>query len=621
MSEHAKFEKVLSDFLEGSLSSDELATLEARLASDETFADEFARWCLAHRQIMELLAESKLHRLMDQFVTSSPGLPKAALRQPSTLLKRALNKSTVQEPRDGKLVRRIVHLTRSHMGMLAALTAAAGVIAFWTLRRPSQPDMAEQGTAQVTAAQVAAPDQKKPSPAVATLTQVVDGVWADGAPMLHHGQQLEVGTQVALASGMVKVTYDCGAEVVLEGPCDFWLHSPMVGYLNSGRITANVPRRAFTFAILSPHVDMVDLGTSFGVDIGANGRTELHVFEGEVLCSEPNRDAAAGRARTSPIGSAAGERTFRLDRSPPVIHVTAQNAMEFGAAPGRPSGIAMNEEQFSRLLALRRAAEVQAGHLAEDELALWLAADVAVTTDSYQRVISWQDIVYGDNQSAEDAVQVDEAARPLVVESAINGRRAIRFDGKSDFLLTTPLETTDDQTVLFVCQFTPNAYDKSRRWGGQIINYDGPPSRYLSNTLEPGVLQIGEPLLEQEFRPTLLTGQVFAGFIGSAVVESGRVNAEQVGANTPVIVAFVYDYEYEHGKASLTINGRSYGTTRAFAPQGITSRKIIGRHAWMQNYFHGDLAELLIFNKALSAEELAQTTAYLADKYQIAVGE
>jgi hypothetical protein len=116
----------------------------------------------------------------------------------------------------------------------------------------------------------------------------------------------------------------------------------------------------------------------------------------------------------------------------------------------------------------------------------------------------------------------------------------------------------------------------------------------------------------------LLTGQVFAGFIGSAVVESGRVNAEQVGANTPVIVAYVYDYEYEHGKASLTINGRSHGTTRAFAPQGITSRKIIGRHAWMQNYFHGDLAELLIFNKALSAEELAQTTAYLADKYGIA---
>jgi hypothetical protein len=185
-------------------------------------------------------------------------------------------------------------------------------------------------------------------------------------------------------------------------------------------------------------------------------------------------------------------------------------------------------------------------------------------------------------------------------------------------------------------QYSPSVYGKNRRWGGQILNYDGPThvpediksdrdlaerTRYLSNTLVPGVLQIGEPLLEDEFKPTLLTGQVFAGFIGSATVESGRIDTVEVGADRPVIVAFVYDYEYEHGKSFLAINGRRYGEARAFAPQGVTSRKIIGRHAWKQLYFHGDLAELLIFNKALSPEELAQTTTYLADKYKIALGQ
>jgi hypothetical protein len=69
------------------------------------------------------------------------------------------------------------------------------------------------------------------------------------------------------------------------------------------------------------------------------------------------------------------------------------------------------------------------------------------------------------------------------------------------------------------------------------------------------------------------------------------------------------------------INGRKYGEARAFAPQGITSRKIIGRHAWMELYFGGDLGEMLIYNKALSPEELAQTTAYLADKYSIKLDE
>ena len=246
---------------------------------------------------------------------------------------------------------------------------------------------------------------------------------------------------------------------------------------------------------------------------------------------------------------------------------------------------------------------------------MWLAADVAVTTDQRHRVVAWQDILYGDNHSAEDAIQESEEARPTVVADAINGHPGIRFNGTSDYLLTTPLETTDDQTVLFVCQFSPSAFDKDREWGGQILNYDGPPNRYLSGTTEPGVLQIGEPLLAKEFKPTLLTGQVFAGFIGSATVEAGRVDAEQIGANVPVVVA--YRYDYEHGKAELSINGRSFGESRAFAPQGITSRKIIGRHAWKQLFFHGDLAEMLIYNKALSEQELTDTTSYLAGKYAI----
>jgi hypothetical protein len=485
------------------------------------------------------------------------------------------------------------------------------------MNRPQAPEAGVAPVAGTLAAEDQEDQQDKSRPEVAaTLTQVVECVWAPGAPVLHHGQQLRVGSRIALASGMAKVTYDCGAEVVLQGPCDFWLRSAMIGYLSSGRITANVPRRAFSFAILSPQVDMVDLGTSFGVDVGTDGRTELHVFEGEVLCSEPAKQVDGQRNE--------------------IIHVTAQKAMKFGGALGPPSDIAMNQAQFSRLIALRRAADVQAGHLTDDALALWLAADVAVTTDHQGRVISWQDIIYGDNESAEDAIQVEEQARPLLVKDAVHGHPAIRFDGESDFLLTTPLETTDDQTVLFVCQYSQSAFDKDRRWGGQIINYDGPDrepedaksdqdlaerTRYLSNTLVPGVLQIGEPLLETEFVPTLLTSQVFAGFIGSATVESGRVDAVQVGAKTPVVVAYVYDYEYERGKSFLAINGRKYGEARAFAPQGITSRKIIGRHAWKQLFFHGDLAELLIFNKALTPEELAQTTAYLADKYSIALDE
>jgi hypothetical protein len=375
----------------------------------------------------------------------------------------------------------------------------------------------------------------------------------------------------------------------------------MLGVLNAGKITADVPRRAFAFAILAPGVDIVDLGTSFGLNV-AGGDTQLHVFDGEVLCSQ-----SASEAADKPAGAR------------DLMHVVANTAKEFASDGGDASDIAMDRDQFSQLIGLRRGTPVAPQEWISDHLALWLAADAGVSMDKQGRVMSWQDIVYADNRSAEDALQADENARPFFVKKALHGRPAIRFDGSSDFLLTTPLQTTDDQTVLLVCQFSASAFDKSRRWGGQIINYDGPPSRYLSDTLEPGVLQIGEPLLEEQFRPSLLTGQVFAGFIGSTTVEAGRVDAQPVGADSPVVVSYLYDYG--RGRAELRINGRSYGEARAFAPQGITSRKIIGRHAWIQNYFHGDLAELLIYNKAMSRRELTDATAYLAAKYSIELAE
>ena len=617
MAEYAELDRLLSRYLDGSLSQEELARLESQLAADQQFADHFARWCLVHRQIFELETESKLHDLMDQFVQGSPTLPKETFRQAAGSPARSPSMAAARTSRRRERADRPAWLGARFPAAPAVAMAALVVLLVgaaiwnWQFRARDGGDRSAVQVASTEESAVAAPAAPK---IVATLTQVVDCVWAEGAPVLHHGQQLAKGSHVALESGMVKVTFDCGAEVVLQGPCDFVVRDEMKGVLYSGTITANVPRRAFSFAILSPQVVFVDLGTSFGLSVGMDERTELHVFEGEVLCSQPSQEVGGRNS---------------------VLHVTANRAVEFNPPAGLASDIAMNEAQFSRLIALRRAAAVEAGHLTEDQLALWLAADVAVTTDAQQRVISWQDIVYGDNHSGEDAIQVDENARPLLVKDAVSGRPAIRFDGESDFLLTTPLETTDDQTVLFVCQFSQSAYGKDRRWGGQIINYDGPDrvpvdvtsdqdlaerTRFLSNTIVPGVLQIGEPLLEEEFQPTLLTGQVFAGFIDTAVVESGRIDAAPVGAGQPVVVSYRYDYEYEHGRSELRVNGRSYGEARAFAPQGITSRKIIGRHAWKELYFHGDLAELLIFNKALSPEELAETTAYLADKYAIQLG-
>ncbi|HZZ27657.1 MAG TPA: LamG-like jellyroll fold domain-containing protein [Pirellulales bacterium] len=594
MSAESEFDLLLSRYLDGTVTADELARLESRLLSDNEFAQYFSRWCLLHRQISELFTESALHEIMDQFAQGAPGLSKRAFSQLTAASKKQTSGaknllfSDERARRDASSLRFI-----SRRWWLAGAAAAVllGLTA-WVFRQHTNSWLSEVPTAR----------DVDNTDVVATLTQLVDGVWQPRATEFHPGQLLSKGSHIALHSGMAKVTFECGAEVVLQGPCEFVAESQMVGVLRSGKITANVPHRAFSFAIRSPGVDFVDLGTAFGISVGSNGRTELHVFEGEVLCSQARKES-----------------TEHSD----VIHVTADNAMQFQLPSGQSSDIAFDKQQFALLMAVRRTAAAPSKLLVPSKLALWLAADAAVQIDSHQRVVTWPDILYGDNRSGEDATQNEESARPLLVPEALHGHPAVRFDGKSNYLVTTPLETTDDQTVLCVCQFSSQSYDPKRRWGGQILNYDGPPSReangFLSNTLHPGVLQIGEPLLAEEFKPTLLTGQVFAGFVGSATVESGRVDAPQVGADVPVVVSYVYDYS--HGQSKMFINGENCGEAKAFAPQAITSRKIIGRHAWKELFFHGDLAELLIYNKALSPKELADTTAYLTDKYSISIAD
>ncbi len=347
ISDYSAHDNLLSRYLDGTINADELAELESRLVADEKFAEHFSRWCLLHQQISEIFTESALHEIMDQFVKGSPGLPKRALshlasnshKPPDTPTTLAFTRHPAARPG----VLGLPWLFR-HWAILGA-AAAIILVAAWMVQHRS-------GT---WLSGVPSSHDVENADLVATLTQVVDGVWAPRATVFHAGQLLRKGSRIELQSGMVKVTFECGAEVVLQGPCDFVAESQMVGFLNAGKITANVPHRAFSFAIRSPEVDFVDLGTAFGVSIGSNGKTQLHVFEGEVLCSQPKK-----------------EPTERNE----VIHVTADKAMEFDSPGGVPSDIALDKKQFAKLISVRHAIEAPPKLLVSSRLALWLAADV-----------------------------------------------------------------------------------------------------------------------------------------------------------------------------------------------------------------------------------------------------
>lgn len=124
---------------------------------------------------------------------------------------------------------------------------------------------------------------------IARITDSHSAQWQNGA-MLPVGQSLlAVGQKLSLVSGLVEISFDNGARVLLEGPAELILDSPMHATLAHGQLTAEVPESAIGFTIQTPMVNVVDLGTKFGVRVSPKGMTDVAVFSGEVVASP--RDA------------------------------------------------------------------------------------------------------------------------------------------------------------------------------------------------------------------------------------------------------------------------------------------------------------------------------------------
>jgi ferric-dicitrate binding protein FerR (iron transport regulator) len=131
----------------------------------------------------------------------------------------------------------------------------------------------------------------------ATLVEARDVAWGSGQSPMAPGARIGAG-DIRCRSGTLKLAFDCGATVTLEGPADLRVLSGRRLRALRGRITARVDAGAKGFAIETPSTLVVDQGTEFGVDVEASGQTEVVVFEGLVDLS---RRGPAGGPMPAPI--------------------------------------------------------------------------------------------------------------------------------------------------------------------------------------------------------------------------------------------------------------------------------------------------------------------------------
>jgi hypothetical protein len=138
-------------------------------------------------------------------------------------------------------------------------------------------------------------------------------------PISQSPRLVSFGDKLTIVSGLLEITFDTGAKVILQGPCRFNVETNG-GFLAVGRLTGkfektgrladqtlsakyeaespslqvskspslvvsqspSLPVSSSAFVIATPTALVTDLGTEFGVEVDDNGCTSSHVFRGLV---------------------------------------------------------------------------------------------------------------------------------------------------------------------------------------------------------------------------------------------------------------------------------------------------------------------------------------------------
>ncbi len=106
---------------------------------------------------------------------------------------------------------------------------------------------------------------------------------------------MEIGT-MNIESGTVRIKLPRVGYMVVEGPSKLALVSPMRLELEQGRIKLHVTEPSgHGFVVATPHGEITDLGTEFGVDASREGASDLIVFDGAVDLRVPGAEDAPAR--------------------------------------------------------------------------------------------------------------------------------------------------------------------------------------------------------------------------------------------------------------------------------------------------------------------------------------
>lgn len=583
----ARIEQLFSDLVDDRLDDDGAQELSRLLRGDEAAVEKFRELLRMHFLLAEqagpvrafTLAELRAARAIDD------EFDRRAEAARSTATPAALTSAPSSD--DWRKSARLP------WALLAIAASVLVVTAMW--RQPSSGDGASRvATSPSVGDQAASPQIAKDgapsanSRIVARVLRKIDCDWAEDRWSATANGEVQKGQVITLTKGLLVLEFASGAEITVNGPATLVTTSGSTLKMIRGELSASVPPRARGFCVETHAGKFIDLGTEFGLLVDENGEVETHVFKGEVVA--------------------------QVDGLPEGDHSTLLNAGEAWArntAGPIETGLPAEPRRFLRPLKSEET-EVSETPPVLQGLTLHFAADAGVQRDVDDRVSEWGDLSgsHGDLRS-ENAWQVDAEQRPLWLPRAIGKRPALRFDGYRS-LVTEPvyLPTSHTEVVVFradgdVARQMISERANFRELGVQLFNFYGPPHT---------VLQISED--------RSLVGRVHLGFIPQHVdpVDVGYVKSPTAIDNRPHVAAYCYDADSH--RASLYLDGGLVGASDDVPVLDATmAARYIGSHFERRGFgFTGEIAEMLVYQGALSAAQISETCHWLVEKYELVQG-
>ncbi|HSH93314.1 MAG TPA: chitobiase/beta-hexosaminidase C-terminal domain-containing protein [Roseimicrobium sp.] len=227
------------------------------------------------------------------------------------------------------------------------------------------------------------------------------------------------------------------------------------------------------------------------------------------------------------------------------------------------------------------------GYVSRSGLQLWLKADSLGLTGG-SAVSVWTD----QSGSSNDVTQATGANRPTYQTGVINGQPVVRFNGTTQSLTSAVAIKPANITIMAV--YRPTAAGSTPT----VISQTYDAGATIGWSLRAGAAANLTPYTDMN--------------IGAAPTITSSLTVTTV--NTPYLLATTYDgvarKVYLGGVLKSTTaktGGLTYGTVTSFS---------IGNHLGT-NYLNGDIAEVLVYNRALSDNERQDVEAYVYARYAV----